>query len=51
MDHSAFASSKLNKIDDLLQETFNQKQNLTVSNQEYLDRYLEVFKEKVQLAK
>lgn len=51
MDQSAFVTSKLNKIDDLLQETFNQKQNLTEANQEYLDRYLEVFKEKVQDAK
>ena len=51
IDQSAFVTSKLNKIDDLLMETFNQKQNLTEANQEYLDRYLEVFKEKVQIAK
>ena len=43
LDQSAFVTSKLNLIDDLLQETFTKKQSLTEANKEYLDRYLEVF--------
>ena len=43
--------SRLNFIDDLLQETFAKKQSLTQTNAEYLDRYLEAFEQKVIEAK
>lgn len=44
-DTSAFIASRLNIIDDLLNETFIRKQSLTDANQEYLNRYLAVFQE------
>lgn len=38
-------------MDDLLQETYSRKNALNEANQDYLDRYMEVFIEKVDQAK
>lgn len=51
LDNSAFIVSRLNMLDDLLQETFAKKQSLTQTNAEYLDRYFEAFQDKVVEAK
>ena len=41
----------MNDLDDMLQETFARKKNLTEAHQDYLDQYLAAFQRKVVLAK
>lgn len=50
-DTSTYGHSKLNLLDDLLQETFAQKQSLSDTNHELLDRYLDAFQNKILQAK
>ena len=39
--------TKLGAIDDLLDETRERKQSLNKANNDYLDKYLEAFSDKV----
>ena len=48
---TTFQGSNMNDLDDMLQETFARKRNLTEAHQSYLDQFLTAFQEKVVLAK
>ena len=49
--NETISTTFMNDLDDMLQETFARKKNLTEAHQSYLDQFLAAFQEKVILAK